>query len=242
LYWLCPDSKNADSPFANLKVREAVEYAIDKETIVKTFGYGFNEALYQMVSPGMPLAYVPTLAPRKYDPTTAKQLLADAGYSNGFDTTIFAQTIDDKDLLTAIKGYLDVVGIRTKIDILEPASFMERHKKGWTNGLVYYQYAAGALPPLLTYNWFFSINSTSIISLYRPVSMTDALKQARIEPNPEKYKELMQSITKTLYDEALMVPLWTYPGIVATNKSVHDLDMFRLDKTLWSATDTWLSK
>jgi hypothetical protein len=29
---------------------------------------------------------------------------------------------------------------------------------------------------------------------------------------------------------------------VATNKSVHDLDMFRLDKTLWSATDTWLSK
>ena len=47
-YYLIPDTANANSPWAKLKVREAAEYAIDREAIAKAFGYGFMEAPYQI--------------------------------------------------------------------------------------------------------------------------------------------------------------------------------------------------
>ena len=84
---LLPDSANPDSPFAKQKVREAVEYAIDKAAIAKALGYGFWTADYQATIPtGM--AYNSDITGRLYDPQKAKQLLAEAGYPNGFDTTI----------------------------------------------------------------------------------------------------------------------------------------------------------
>jgi peptide/nickel transport system substrate-binding protein len=61
-----PDSANADSPWSNLKVRMAAEYAIDKESLVKTFGLNNWIAAYQSNSPVSP-AYDPNLVPRKYD-------------------------------------------------------------------------------------------------------------------------------------------------------------------------------
>jgi ABC-type transport system substrate-binding protein len=42
------DSANADSPFSNKKVRQAVDYAIDKEALVKAKGYGYWQAAYQL--------------------------------------------------------------------------------------------------------------------------------------------------------------------------------------------------
>ncbi len=86
LWALLPSNgKDPKSPYANKKVREALEYAIDRPAIAKTLGFGKYEALTQIVPSASP-AYNKGYNPRPYNPEKAKQLLAEAGYPNGFDT------------------------------------------------------------------------------------------------------------------------------------------------------------
>ena len=64
---LIPDSVNPDSPWSKQKVREAAEYAINREAMAKALSYGFWSATYQIPSPGLP-AYNPNFTlGRKYD-------------------------------------------------------------------------------------------------------------------------------------------------------------------------------
>ena len=90
LWALLPASaKDPKSPYANKKVREALEYAVDRPTMAKTLGFGKYEALTQIV-PSFSPAYNPNYNPRPYNPEKAKQLLAEAGYASGFDTKLLA--------------------------------------------------------------------------------------------------------------------------------------------------------
>ena len=89
-FHLIPDTANPDSPWANQKVREAVEYAIDREGIAKALGYGYWQAPYQ-IPPRASSAYDSNFTlGRKYDLEKAKQLLAEAGYPDGFKMTIIS--------------------------------------------------------------------------------------------------------------------------------------------------------
>ena len=78
-----------DDPTLKPQVREALELAIDKRAIVENFHYGFtslNQSIYSMGSFGWRQEQAEKLSP--YDPKRAKALLAEAGYPNGFSTTI----------------------------------------------------------------------------------------------------------------------------------------------------------
>lgn len=116
IWVLVPDTANPGSPWANQKVREAVEYAIDREAIAESLGYGYLQAPYQ-IAPRDSLAYNPdfTLG-RKYDPEKAKQLLAEAGYPDGFETTIIIFPPSGDDYILAVQAYLSQVGIKVDLE------------------------------------------------------------------------------------------------------------------------------
>ena len=116
IWVLVPDTANHDSPWANQKVREAVEYAIDKESIAENLGYGYLEAPYQ-IAPRSSTVYDPNFSwERKYDPDKAKQLLAEAGYPDGFDTTIIIFPPSGDDYILAVQAYLSQVGIKVDLE------------------------------------------------------------------------------------------------------------------------------
>jgi ABC-type transport system substrate-binding protein len=101
-------------------VREAVEYAIDKEAIVEATGAGVLEAPYGIASRSA-LAYDANVpVKREYDPAKAKQLLADAGYPNGFDTTfnIFPPASNANEPLL-MQSQLKEVGINVTLDVTD---------------------------------------------------------------------------------------------------------------------------
>ena len=77
LWALLPNSSNPKSPYANKKVREAVEYALDRPAIAKMLGFGRFESLTHV--PSASPAYVPNYNPRPYNPDKARQLLAERG-------------------------------------------------------------------------------------------------------------------------------------------------------------------
>ena len=83
---------------------------------------------------------------RPYDPAKAKQLLAEAGYPNGFKTTLLTRdTVADA--LVAAASYLKAVGIDATIDLADASRFVATTQGGWENALIY---RALRVPP----DWF----------------------------------------------------------------------------------------
>ncbi|OGO24880.1 MAG: hypothetical protein A2144_06595 [Chloroflexi bacterium RBG_16_50_9] len=116
-----PDTAHPNSPFANKKVREAAEYALDREAIARAFSYGFWQAPYQIPAPST-TPYNPnfTLA-RKYNVAKAKQLMAEAGYPNGFSATLLVIPVGiDRNIPVAIQNNLAAIGI--KLELNTPAA------------------------------------------------------------------------------------------------------------------------
>jgi len=123
---LQPDAGNADSPYADQRVREAVEYAIDREALAEAFSYGFWEAVNQIPGPSAPIYNPNPPLVRNYDPDKAKQLLAEAGYPDGFKTTLVMFQFANRDQVVATQAMLAEVGIDAELVIPEgPIKFNE---------------------------------------------------------------------------------------------------------------------
>ena len=78
---------NGKKPFDNLKVREAVAHAIDRKAVIDGAMYGYGTPIGSHFAPQNP-AYIDLTGMSKYDPALSKKLLAEAGYPNGFKTTL----------------------------------------------------------------------------------------------------------------------------------------------------------
>ncbi len=236
---LIPDSANADSPWSNLKVRQAAEYAIDKDSISKTFGYGYWKTAYQLPDPSSP-AYISSLEGRKYDVAKAKQLLTDAGYPNGFKTQIIAPVTADMNIILAIQSSLTKAGIQTDLNIMDVAKYTATYTGTWKNALIYvalYWYPNfNAIS-----NFYFRVPaSTNFQSLKKPDawadSFTASVSSATLDP------KLMQKMNQVLYDDATLIPLYYGMSIWATTDNVHDSQGTRGGSGFWDNQNTWLSK
>lgn len=110
------------APLNNKAVRQALNYATNKESIVKNIfrGYGvINDG--QILNPGQ-IGYNPGLKPYPYDPTRAKELLSKAGYPKGFRGTFLTpsgQFTLDKEMSEAIAAQLGRVGVQLKVQPVE---------------------------------------------------------------------------------------------------------------------------
>ena len=114
-----PDSAHADSPWSKLEVRQAAEYAVDRATIAEKFGYGYLQAPNQ-IPPRSTTAYDPNFAGgRTYDPAKAKELLAQAGYPNGFKTSLIVWQGGNRDIALAEQAYLAAVGIQADVQFAD---------------------------------------------------------------------------------------------------------------------------
>ena len=133
------DPKNDTKPFNDIRVRQAMQMAIDLPTIAKTY-YGGTAPPYPTSVTSMYMTgwnYPWDQWPQSlkdeytYNPTAAKKLLADAGYPSGFKTDIVAATSGDLDMLQIVKSYFTAVGIDMEIRTMDTASwtsFVWAHK------------------------------------------------------------------------------------------------------------------
>jgi peptide/nickel transport system substrate-binding protein len=237
---LLPDSKNSGSPLANLKVRQALEYAINREAIVNTCTWGFGVPAYQMAAPGAPY-YITDLPARTYDPDKAKQLLVEAGYADGFKTKIiaFAGGIP-QDVLVAVQGFLSKVGIDVELNIGDVATFMGYMYQGWENGMC-------AIPLSLHANPNVSLRDLVVQTSIMGVSM---LRTAELEDQflasaaaKEYDPALVQKVIQLIFDEATFLTIYGVPGGTVSQPYVHDAG-FNTGQTssAWEPADLWLSK
>jgi ABC-type transport system substrate-binding protein len=118
-------------PFSDVRVRQAVNYGIDRDAINKVTTQGLGEPAYAAV-PSSHWAYPKNVVPvYNYDPGKAKQLLADAGYPNGITIqTVVTTSQDDRSMLQAMQAQLAPAGVTLNVTALDAAeaqpAFRER--------------------------------------------------------------------------------------------------------------------
>ncbi len=237
---LLPDSLNADSVLADKRVRQAIEYAIDRPAIIKALGHGYWKPLNQLATEKV-CGYNPDIPGRPYNPEKAKQLLAAAGYPNGFDVKLIGgEGTELKNIFVAVKGYLAAVGIKAEIEIADPELWKQyRANKPWHNAMLFRHFSSD---PNFTWSLFDfhtarEYGQTSVLRNFDDL-LNDAL-QAR------DYKTMVKTTRKVvehIYDDAIVIPLMLDSGISAASKKVHGLGFFEDHLMQWTPWNTWLEQ
>ncbi len=240
---LVPDSANPDSPFSKLKVREAVEYAIDRPTIAKNLGYGTWEPVNQPDAPEQ-FGHVADLQnARPYDPAKAKELLAEAGYPNGFSTKIITSSAFPQDPLVAIQDYLQAVGIKATLDVQAPPAWAQTRTTGWSNGLFYVTHGATDYNYCAYLERYYLPTSTFFTpSLALPDGWTDQVNQMMTTADPAKYQAMAKALVQTFVDNAIDLPLWIRSEVYLMSNNVHDMGVgTHGDGFSWNTNKVWIS-
>lgn len=203
-------------PFDDVRVRQAISMAINKDDIIDGIMNGNAVPAVGPIAPGV-FGFDESVTPMPYDPDRAKELLAEAGYPNGFSTTIWtndnAQRIQTAEYL---QSKLSDIGIDLRIEVLEWATYLDdtangRHDMfilGWSTPTGDADYALYAL--------FHSKNqgATGNRSFLSDARLDDLLDRGRMEADPDVRREIYREAQELLVELAPM--LYTHYTIQLT--------------------------
>jgi peptide/nickel transport system substrate-binding protein len=196
---------NDVEPFTDPRVRKALNHAVDVEGIVASLLGGYGQRLANFYVPdGM--GFNIDLAPHAFDPELAKSLLTEAGYPDGFQTSMAISTTDRIDLGQAIAGQLAAVGIQTELQTVEIATF---------NG----QWKDPEAAPLRLVSWrpvidpytllSLIVSSSGYLSRYNDPDAQKLIDAAAIEPDTAKREDLYEQLGDVLFESPAGIYLWS---------------------------------
>jgi peptide/nickel transport system substrate-binding protein len=223
------------APFDKKLVRQAANYAIDKQTIIQKLMGGLGRQVATTVQP-LAFGFDPEVKPYPYDPKKAKELLAQAGYPNGVDVMLHSAAVANRPEFEAICQMLTEVGIRATPKMWDPGpawnKFLQTDGKA-TNGMYgswgnYSVFDADAvLHPL-----FHTEPGGWIGKWYTRVEGLDRLiDDARSSVDQPKRKRAYSQIQQLIREEAPAVYLWTQYDTLGISKRVEYAA--RGDEWLW---------
>ena len=190
-----------EGPLEDKRVRQAINYAVDKESIIKHVLEGYGKPLGSPLNPAH-FGYDPSIKPYPYDPQKAMALLKEAGYGNGLTLTFNSPSgryDRDKEFAEAIAGQLAKVGINVKLQFHEWGGYMAKlisREAGpmYTNGWAGTFDADGLFFPLLHCN--------EPLSTWCNKQFDSYLDQARSILDQKKREKLYHEASKLCHDEA----------------------------------------
>ena len=215
LYYLAINTTRG--PLTDVRVRQAINHAVDTRTILKQLmgGRGFLSA--GVVSPILDGADT-TRTRYAYDVAKAKQLLAAAGHPNGIDVELWhSQDAVIARLSQAVQGYLNAAGIRTKLVQRDASSAREAARKGETDMTLKTWYADYPDADSFLYPLLFSGSKGpgGNVSFYSNPAFDKLVLAARREQDDAKRASLYRSADSLAYADAPLVPLFFYNDLYA---------------------------
>ncbi|NTI18951.1 ABC transporter substrate-binding protein [Agrobacterium rhizogenes] len=204
----------AKNPMTDVRVREAVYHAINRDGIVKALMKGTTEVINSACSPSQ-FGCATDVASYSYDPDKAKALLAEAGYPNGFEIDFYAYR--DRPLAEAMIGMLAEVGIKANLKYLQYAALREKRiKEGVPMSFLTWGSNSIADASAIT-SEFFTMGGEDDA---RDKSLSDLLEKADSSVDPAERKTLYKQALSTIADKAYWVPLWNYSTNYIMSKDV----------------------
>ena len=198
--------------FRNQKVRQAIVYAINNPGIVKKIMKGTATPAGQM-SPKGYAGYNPALKPR-YDLKKARQLMAEAGYANGFSCTMIAPNnryVNDEKIAEAVVSMLARIKIKVNLKTMPKAQYWDEFDAqvadiqmiGWHSDTEdsgnFYEFLSMCPNKETGYGQYNSGN-------YCNPEVDKLTMEAQVETNLQKRAKIVQTIERIQYDDAAFVP------------------------------------
>ena len=204
IFWLdFPDQWDPKSPWADRRVRLAASLAIDRQALSQAETLGFSRPTGSLVPRDFEFA-LPIDAPA-HDPRRARQLLAEAGHPNGFDGGEMTPFPPYNSMGETIVGWLQAVGIRTRMRTLERGAFMTSWREKKLHGVILTVTgvsgnAATRLESFVTKNGAFAFGALpEVDDLFR--------RQAR-EMDRKKREALLFQMQRILNEQATQAPVY----------------------------------
>jgi peptide/nickel transport system substrate-binding protein len=212
-------------PWHDVRVRKAMNHAIDMPTIVKTVLEGYGDIL------GVPLekeafGFNPNIKWYAYDPDRARALLREAGHPNGFEVTLHVPNrryMNDIEVVQAMAQMLGKVGIKAKVEVGEQSVYTTKWRQRQL--LPVYMVAwggAGIFDGDLLVN---SLHSKSALAIHKNEALDKILEEAQGSNDPEKRKALYFKAQEMIYEDAPIITAYQQAHIFGISN--------RLDWTPW---------
>jgi peptide/nickel transport system substrate-binding protein len=236
-----PNTAAAESRWKDNKLREAIEYALDKNAIATAIGQGRYTALNVLAREG-DSGYDPSYVPRSYDPDKAKQLIADAGYPNGLKVKMLVLQ-GNLDLPQAIKQYLDAVGMEVDIDIADAGRYFgSLYLQGWDDlllggigasmdSLAAFQTNLGDQP----------LTRMAAASYALPPELLALSQESRTYVPKADQDAAAKELVDWIANNAFIIPVYVVPGSYITQTWVHTNYMEEGGFTFYFA-NYWMDK
>ena len=226
-----------EAPFDNKLVRQAVNMAINKDKVVRIVN-GRGVVANQPLPPAMP-AYDKDFEGYAYDPAKAKELLAEAGYPDGFETELYAMNTDPNPRIAqSFQQDLAAIGIKAEIKALAQATVIDAGGQGtapmlWSGGMAWiadYPDPSNFYGPILGcggavpggWNWAKYCNEEIDAMAAKADGMAgDDQAEARIEMWTEIYNKIM--------DDAPWVPVFNEVRFAMHSARIGGKDIYFAD-------------
>ena len=211
------DTRYADSPLKDKRVRQAINHAVNVDGIIASVMEGQGTRIAGLLTP-MHFGYDPAVKPRETDRRKAKQLLAEAGYPDGFTINFDApdgRYVNDKQVAEAIAGELAKVGIKVNLNVQEWGNYIGKivtHKAGpmwligWGNAMFD---ADNTYTPL--------VHSSALLSYTNDPELDRLIDAARSTFDPARRQALYRDVALRLNDEANYLFLYQQTDLYGIN-------------------------
>ena len=233
-------------PFQDKRVRQAINYAVNKEAIVKFVLGGVGRVSDAAISPGI-FGYAP-IKTYEYNVEKAKALLAEAGFPKGFETTLHpavGRYYMDASVATAVAADLLKVGIRAEIKMMEWGSYLPsilREKDQVEHKI--YMLGWGCVTGDADYGLYTLFHSGEWpkkgmnASFYKNEKLDQLLDAARSTANPEGRKNLYKEALTLINEEAPWLFLHSEVQMVGTRANVKGIIVHPTERVI--AKEAWI--
>jgi peptide/nickel transport system substrate-binding protein len=214
--------RNDRKPFNDKRVRQAMNYAVDREAITKGIFSGMAPIARAPLPSGV-FGFHPGLQPYPYDPERAKKLLAEAG-ATGATFNFGAPNgryLMDKQVGEAIAGYLEAIGLKVVFENPSWSTFVSeitKFEKAKYDGYMFGWGIVTAEPDQLMGEHFYSVNARR--TLYNNPEVDRLILDARENFDEARVRADYQKAQEILWSDCPWIWLYEQPDITAINKKL----------------------
>lgn len=216
-------------PFQDVRVRKAVQMAIDRQAILDAL-YGGRGQVENGIYPHGLYGFNSSLPEITYDPEEAKALLAEAGYANGFEMQIAADSSASdatNQALEIIQAQLGEIGIQVEIQNMDESTWLATRNSGEMGSFMSTWTADYNDPDNFIYTFFGTPENTKLRSLnYSDTEVMERVQKARtIVDADERIAEYQALEEKIVTEDAAWVPMYSRTHSFAVSKRVQGFEV-----------------